>query len=186
MLVTNGRTLALCLGLTLAAVLAAYANHFQNGFHFDDTQTVVANLNIRHLDNIPRFFTDTKLFSAVAGNQVWRPVVSASLALDFWLGNGLKLFYFHLSTFFWFLVQLALMFALFRRIMDQADAHPSNAWTALLATAYYGLHPANAETVNYIVQRADPRFHYYPRRKTPFFMVTRTQVICSTTTEPPN
>jgi tetratricopeptide (TPR) repeat protein len=155
MLVTNGRTLALCLGLTLAAVLAAYANHFQNGFHFDDTQTVVANLNIRHLDNIPRFFTDTKLFSAVAGNQVWRPVVSASLALDFWLGNGLKLFYFHLSTFVWFLVQLALMFALFRRIMDQADAHPSNAWTALVATACYGLHPANAETVNYIVQRAD-------------------------------
>jgi tetratricopeptide (TPR) repeat protein len=47
------------------------------------------------------------------------------------------------------------MFFLFRRLMDAADPHPNNIWTALLATACYGLHPANAETVNYIVQRAD-------------------------------
>ena len=47
------------------------------------------------------------------------------------------------------------MFFLFRRIMDRADPHPSNIWTALAAAACYGLHPANAETVNYIIQRAD-------------------------------
>ena len=38
---------------------------------------------------------------------------------------------------------------------DAADPDPSNYWTALLAAACYGLNPANAETVNYIVQRAD-------------------------------
>ena len=32
---------------------------------------------------------------------------------------------------------------------------PSNVWVALLAAACYGLHPANAETVNYIIQRGD-------------------------------
>jgi tetratricopeptide (TPR) repeat protein len=139
----------------MLVVLAAYANHFQNGFHFDDPHTVVANVNIRDLANIPRFFTDASLFSAQTGTQVWRPVVSTSLAIDYWLGGGLKPFYFHLSTFFWFLVQLLLMFALFHRIMEQADPHPSNRWTALLAVACYGIHPANAETVNYIIQRAD-------------------------------
>ena len=57
----------------------------------------------------------------------------------------------------WFALQLVLMFLLFRRIMDLADPHPSNGnfWTALAAAACYGLHPANAETVNYIIQRAD-------------------------------
>jgi protein O-mannosyl-transferase len=154
MSLTKDRTLVLCLVLALA-VVAAYANHFQNGFHFDDSQTVVANVHIRDLGNIPRFFTDATLFSAVVGNQVWRPLVTTSLAIDYALGNGLKPFYFHLSTFVWFLVQLVLMFLLFRRIMDRTDAHPSNAWTALLAVAAYGLHPANAETVNYIIQRAD-------------------------------
>ena len=47
------------------------------------------------------------------------------------------------------------MFFLFRRMMDHADPHPSNTWTALAAAAFYGLHPANAETVNYIIQRGD-------------------------------
>jgi hypothetical protein len=154
MFLTKARPPVLCLGLALV-VLAAYANHFQNGFHFDDPQTVVANVYIRDLGNIPRFFTDATMFSAQPGAQVWRPVVTTSLAIDYWLGGGLKPFFFHLSTFAWFLVQLVLMFLLFRRIMDQADAHPSNTWTALLAAACYGLHPANAETVNYIIQRAD-------------------------------
>jgi tetratricopeptide (TPR) repeat protein len=154
MFLTKARTPVLCLGLALV-VLAAYANHFQNGFHFDDPHTVVANVYIRDLGNIPRFFTDATMFSAQQGTQVWRPVVTTSLAIDYWLGSGLKPFYFHLSTFAWFLVQLVLMFLLFRRIMDQADRHPSNTWTALLAAACYGLHPANAETVNYIIQRAD-------------------------------
>ena len=152
MSLSNGRSL--CLGLALVA-LAAYANHFQNDFHFDDTQTVVANVAIRDLANIPRFFKDATLFSAQVGGQHWRPMVSTSLALDYWMGGGLKPFYFHFSTFAWYLVQLALMFFLFRRIMDGADAHPSNTWTALAAVACYGLHPANAETVNYIVQRGD-------------------------------
>jgi protein O-mannosyl-transferase len=50
---------------------------------------------------------------------------------------------------------LALLFFLFRRIMNFADRHPANLWFALLAVACYGLHPAIAETVNYIIQRAD-------------------------------
>jgi hypothetical protein len=40
------------------------------------------------------------------------------------------------------------MFLLFRRIMDMADPHASNRWTALITTAAFGLHPASAETVN--------------------------------------
>src|SRR3989442_9149202 len=55
------------------------------------------------------------------------------------------------------------MFFLFRRLMDRASGTDhlslwsvsSNTWTALAATAIYGLHPVGAETVNYIIQRAD-------------------------------
>jgi tetratricopeptide (TPR) repeat protein len=146
----------------LLAVLAAYANHFENGFHFDDFHTITTNVFIGELRNIPRFFTDVSLFTREPENATYRPITSASLAIDYWLGHGLKPFWFHLSTFLWFAVQLVLMFFLFRRIMDRADPQHSdsrtalaNSWTALAATACYGLHPANAETVNYIIQRAD-------------------------------
>jgi len=151
---TKARIPLLCLGLTLV-VLAAYANHFQNTFHFDDGPTVVENPYIRTLHGAGRFFTDATRFSALPTGRVYRPLVSLSLAIDYWLAKGYKPFVFHLSTFVWFAVQLILMFFLYRRIMDRADPHPSNLWTALAAAACYGLHPANAETVNYIIQRAD-------------------------------
>jgi Flp pilus assembly protein TadD len=150
----RGRTFLLCLGLTLA-VLAAYANHFRNDFHFDDFHTIVNNLFITDLHNVPRFFGDAALFSTMAVNATYRPVTSTSLAIDYWLGHGYVPFFFHLSTFCWFASQLILMFFLFRRIMDRANPHASNTWTALAAVACYGLHPANAETVNYIIQRGD-------------------------------
>src|SRR5580700_3396896 len=146
---------AAAVAVLLLAVLAAYANHFHNEFHFDDFHSVTGNVFLQDLRNIPRFFTDPGTSSTMPDHAVYRPLVSTSLAIDYRLGHGFQPLYFHLSTFFWFAVQLVLMVFLFRRIMDLADPHPSNFWTALFATACYGLHPANAETVNYIVQRAD-------------------------------
>jgi tetratricopeptide (TPR) repeat protein len=143
------------LALVAAAVTGAYANHFHNDFHFDDSHTIVTNVFVERLQNIPRFFVDASLFSSTPQGRTWRPLVSTSLAIDYWLGRGRNLFMFHFSTFLWFLVLLVVLFFLYQRLMDAAAEHPSNAWTALIATACYGLHPANAETVNYIIQRGD-------------------------------
>ena len=144
----------ICVLLPLIA-LAAYANHFQNDFHFDDSHAIVDNPFIREIRNVPRFFTDTRLSSTLPDHAMYRPVVTSSLALDYWLGRGLHPFYFHLSSFLWFSLLLILIFFLFRRLMDAADPAPSNLWIAALAAACYGLHPVIAETVNYIIQRAD-------------------------------
>lgn len=141
-------------GLALT-LLVAYANHFQNAFHFDDFHTITNNAAIQHIENLPRFFVYSSLFSVFEANATYRPVTSASLALDYWLGDGYKTFFFHFSTFVWFAVLLVLMALLYHRIMESTDPAPSNTWTAILAAAVYGLHPANAETVNYIVQRGD-------------------------------
>ena len=47
---TNPNRKILILGIILFAVLiAAYANHFNNGFHFDDSHAVVDNVHIRDL-----------------------------------------------------------------------------------------------------------------------------------------
>jgi tetratricopeptide (TPR) repeat protein len=145
--------------LVLVAVTGAYANHFHNGFHFDDAHAVVDNPAIRNLRNLPRFFTDAAAFTVLPANRTYRPIVSASLALDYALGHGYRPFWFHLSTFLLFLAQLGAMFSLFAAILDAvrpaSESAYSNRIAALLAAAWYGLHPAMAETVNYVIQRGD-------------------------------
>ncbi|HEX4084260.1 MAG TPA: tetratricopeptide repeat protein [Chthoniobacteraceae bacterium] len=133
-----------------AAMIAAYSNHFHNGFHFDDAHTIVNNGFIRDLRFIPRFFTDASTFSALPSNQSYRPIVSTTLAVDYWLGNGVRPFWFHVSNFATFLAGAFLLGLLVHRLLD--GRHP---WLALLAAAAYGLLPGNADTVNYIIARSD-------------------------------
>jgi tetratricopeptide (TPR) repeat protein len=143
----------------LLGVCLVYANHFHNSFHFDDSHTVVDNPSIRSLHNLPRFFTDATTFSVLPPNRTYRPFVSASLAIDYALGHGYNPVWFHISTFLVFLLQLAAMYALFTAILHAtnpaAETSNANHYAALLAVAWYGLHPAIAETVNYVIQRGD-------------------------------
>jgi tetratricopeptide (TPR) repeat protein len=152
--VTQRKALICFAGLFLA-LLAAYSNHFGNGFHFDDAHAVVDNPAIRTLAGIPRFFSDTRTFSSIPQAQSYRPLVTTSLAVDYALGGGLDPFWFHVSTFFWFVVQLLLMYALYMYVLERSCPNPQNAWIAWFAVAIYGLHPVSAETINYVIQRGD-------------------------------
>jgi protein O-mannosyl-transferase len=142
--------------LAAALVVAAYANHFANDFHFDDRHTIVENPAVRSLANLPRFFTDSSTFSTLPTHQVYRPVLTASLAIDYALAGGYEPFVFHVTTFVWFLVLLAAVYVVARRVYALADPGGRDPhWPALAATLVYGLHPASAETVNYVIQRGD-------------------------------
>ena len=134
--------------LVVVLVTIAYANHFHNEFQFDDGHAVVDNLAIRDLRNIPRMFVNGKLISALAVNQNYRPLTAASFAIDYALGGGLIPFYFHITTFFVFILQLLAMGCLFSQILP-------NRRQAWLAVALYGVHPVGAQTVNYICQRSE-------------------------------
>src|SRR5262245_54586495 len=68
--------------LVLVAVFAAYANHFQNDFHFDDSHAVQSNPHITTLTNAGKFFTDASMFSSLPLNQSYRPLLTLSLAFD--------------------------------------------------------------------------------------------------------
>jgi tetratricopeptide (TPR) repeat protein len=143
----------------LLVVCAVYSNSLHNSFHFDDSHTILDNPYIRSLHNLPRFFADASTFSVLPANRTYRPFVSASLALDYALGRGYNPFWFHLSTLLVFLLQLAVMDVLFTTILNAVRPGPlsanANRYASLLAVAWYGLHPAMAETVNYIIQRGD-------------------------------
>ena len=141
--------------LLLAAILLTYSNHWQNLFHFDDTHTVENNVYIRQISNIPLLFKDPKTFSNLPTHCSYRPLVSTTLAIDYYLGKGLNPFYFHLDTFILFLLQGVLMFFMFAKILEGLASKSTSQYVSLFATALYMLHPALAETVNYVISRSD-------------------------------
>lgn len=139
----------------LLALLLTYSNHWANDFHFDDFHTIVQNPYVRNLSNTWSFFTQPQTFSILSGSGSYRPLCSLSFALDYFFGHGYNLFYFHLSTFIWYLAQLGFMFILCHDIFNKTFKHAWNKWLALFGVAWYGLHTANAETINYISARSD-------------------------------
>lgn len=137
-----------------ALLLAAYANHFGNGFHFDDSHAIVDNAFVRDVRHIPRFFTDATTFSVLPLNQSYRPVLQTTLAVDYWIAGGYKPASFQLDTFVWFVLLLAMMYVMCAAIAEKVSpGDRANPWTALVAGAVFAVHPVGAETVNYVIQR---------------------------------
>ena len=137
-------------------LLAAYSNHFYNGFHFDDSHTIVSNEAIKSLKNLPQFFTDATTFSSLPANRAYRPMVTTLNAVNIALGSGnLNPVIFHGQMFFWYMLQLIFMFFLILNIFNLARKHEWNPYFALFTTAYYGLHTCNAETINYLISISD-------------------------------
>jgi Flp pilus assembly protein TadD len=138
----------------LAALSAVYLNHFHNGFHFDDAHTIENNAAIRELRNIPLFFRDATTFSSLPSNQSYRPLVSTLLALAYHLG-GLDPFWFHVSIFALFAALTLLLAFVVYSLLEKTASAAANVWISLAAAACYGLHPANADTVNYSIASAE-------------------------------
>ncbi|MDB5284892.1 MAG: tetratricopeptide repeat protein [Bacteroidota bacterium] len=141
--------------LLVGVLLLTYSNHWHNEFHFDDSHTVQNNVYIQHISNIPLFFKDNKTFSTLPSHCSYRPLVSTSLAIDYYLGNGLNPVYFHLSTFILFLLQGLLMYFMFLKILNTVSAKTPNSFISFFAVAFYMVHPALAETINYVISRSD-------------------------------
>ncbi len=140
----------------LAVVIlgAAYSNHFDNGFHFDDAHVILNNLSIRNLERLPRFFTDPHTFTARPQNAVYRPLLTTSYAIDYHIAGALSPRQFHRTQFGLLLLLGALLVVLFRQVADLTLASPSNRYMALFAATLFCMHTANTETVNYLSARS--------------------------------
>ena len=136
-------------------VLLAYSNHFHNGFQFDDAHTIVNNAFIQDVRNIPQFFRDGTTFSSLPSNQSYRPLVSSLLAVSYALAGGLKPFWFHFAIFALFVLQVLLLGYILHQLFERFSPGATNRWIATAAACWYGVHPANADTVNYIIACSD-------------------------------
>lgn len=150
---------AIPFALILLAGIAwlTYSNHFHNSFHFDDDHTIVNNTNIRSLKNIPRFFADATTTSTLPANQAYRPLVTSSTAIDFYLSGkqAPDPFVFHITNFVFFLLLGLLCYYLILHFLEKSMPASTNGYIALFTAGWFLLHAANAETVNYIIARSD-------------------------------
>ena len=153
-LVNGGNLKKIAIGILLLVCLT-YSNHFKNGFEFDDFHSIVNNEYIRDIKNVPLFFTGIKYSGTNPGNQGYRPILVMQNAIDYWLAGDLNPVYFHAHIFLSYLMLLVLLSFFFKNIFNVTLEDKRNGLFAWLAVAFYGLHAANAETINYICMRSD-------------------------------
>lgn len=140
--------------ILMLTMLLAYSNHFHNGFHFDDNHTIENNKAIQEI-NLSAFFKDTSTFSTLPTNRAYRPYTTLENAIDYQLGGGLAPLAFHIHIFVFFILTCAALCLFVKQLLDRMEFSKYNQFWGLLAAASFGLLCANAETVNYIIQRSE-------------------------------
>ncbi|MCK9627165.1 MAG: tetratricopeptide repeat protein [Bacteroidales bacterium] len=136
------------------AILLAYSNHFDNSFHFDDDHTIVNNAAIREIDPI-KFIVDGKTISTLPANQSYRPYLTLENAIDLNISKGGGTRAFHIHIFITHILVCILLYLMTKIILEKSGFQGKKEYWALLVATSFGLLCANAETVNYIFQRAE-------------------------------
>ncbi len=140
--------------LAAGLLIGAYSNHFENAFHFDDSHVIVENIFIRSLANAGRFFSDGSTFSSLPENAQYRPLLTLSYALDYRLGDGLDPIQFHRTQFALLVVLGGLLALFYKRLFDLGVESRWNRYLAVYCAAFFCVHTANTETVNYLSSRS--------------------------------
>ena len=132
--------------LLVTVGLLAYANSFDNSFHYDDSHSLVENPSVRSLGNIPRFFIDPGTFSALPEARMYRPLLLTTYAFNYAAGEY-GVFGYHLVNLALHLANAWLVWALAQRLTGHSRS-------ALFAALLYVVHPVLSEPVNYISSRS--------------------------------
>jgi protein O-mannosyl-transferase len=123
-----------------------YLNALHNPFVYDDFHTVVDNPSLHSLANLP----------AIVLYAVTRPLVNLSYAIDYaaW-GSGP--FGFHLTSLLLHMLNVALLFVLAQRLVDDSREAVQGRYgvAAFGAAALFAVHPVMSEAVGYISGRSE-------------------------------
>jgi tetratricopeptide (TPR) repeat protein len=135
------------LALATLAIVATYGNSLSNSFHYDDFHSIVENPHIRALENIPMFFWDPGFFSSMTERAMYRPLLLVTYALNY-QAHGYEVFGYHM-------VNVALHTGCTIVVYLLGIAIVGNAPAAAFGALLFGLHPLQAEAINYISSRSE-------------------------------
>ena len=145
--------------LTVAA-LAAFYNCFRNAFQLDDFHIAVNNPWIYTLKNIPRFFIDPYTFSTVQTNVDYRPLLSATYALNYAISQD-NPWSWHALSLLLHITVAASLFWLGRTLLGRGRiasipwlSEADGDWVSFGAALLFAVHPVNTAAVNYMSARS--------------------------------
>ena len=153
----QSRSVLYHLVILAAATFAFYARTVWNGFVADDNSELLTNRAIRHLSNIPSFFTHGVWFFAGARNDLYyRPLKFAAYSLEYAAFRTNPAFW-HLVN---VLVQIATVAAVYLLVRDLASGVAQRQGAkatqlAFVAALLFGLHPIHVEPVAWISGGSD-------------------------------
>ena len=143
----HGRSGVLCALLVAVASTLPFAGTLGHGFALDDVSEVVRNDHVRSLADVPRLFTEGAWDGAGDTNPIYRPLTSATYALQHALG-GPSPFGYHLGNVLLHAIASLLVLALGRRAGLSLAA-------ATFGAALFAVHPLHVEVVANIAGRKD-------------------------------
>jgi tetratricopeptide (TPR) repeat protein len=133
-----------------AALLLAYANSFQAGLVLDNKTIIGLDPRLRAwtAENLKHIFTQGYWWPTTI-SELYRPITTSSYLFNYAvLGNGDRVFGYHLVNFLLHWTNAWLVFVMVRFLSGRVRL----AW---IAAAIFGLHPVTVESVTNIVGRAD-------------------------------
>lgn len=148
-------------------VCLAFGNSLWGSFHFDDSHSIVENISVHSIKNIPAFWTDPTTSSFIVENRTYRPLTYTFFALLWEIGRGSTVPFHVFKLFLHFLMTLAL-FNIWKTLWAQPRWNPielerirvpftrlylpiTPETMALSLAGLFAVHPACSEVVNYIV-----------------------------------
>lgn len=141
--------------------LVAYGNTLRGEWVWDDASSVLLHKHVQDPSKIFQLFTeDQHAFGRGQGN-FYRPLVSVSFMIDYWLSYtpaldqapdlpfpGVKPFLFHLTSLAWHVAAAFFLWLLLGRF-------GAAVWVRIAVAALWLVHPLHTEAVAYISGRAD-------------------------------
>lgn len=145
---------ALGTGALIAAVFAVFA-HFRSlgaGLVWDDRVFLLEDDRVRRLSSMFTAWGDS-FFGALRRNEMYRPVVNASLAFDWWISRSTEgdpsVRWFHVVNLLIHAANAGLVYVFLANLTKRKLGAP------LIAAVLWAVHPLAVEPVTWIVGRCD-------------------------------
>jgi hypothetical protein len=129
----------------IGTTVAVYANSWPNGFHYDDTSTILQNPAVQRIERLPEHFWSVTI-GKQEGTPSYRPLVMVTYGLNYWWG-GTSPGGYHVVNIALHVLASILVVLLGWNLSGHAAA-------ALLGGLVFALHPIQTEAVNYMTARS--------------------------------
>lgn len=140
-------------GLVFVVVVAVFLNGLEGAFVFDDEPSIIGNRSIRELQNIRDTFSPP-----VDSTTRGRPLANFTLALNYAV-SGLAPWSYHAANILIHAFSAAVLFGVMRRTLLLPALRPqfsgAESGLALAIAGLWAIHPLQAESVTYVVQRVE-------------------------------